>query len=252
MTNIAYLIETCCHLVILDEHQGVVRFVHYSVQEFLQSRSEFSGAQELVASICITSLGLWQELRTSNEEHPTYEADWLDKYATLNWPLHVKQLSTGSIRRLLPLIQKIFSDFRNSEAWRQAYRPLTLYKWATMPLSKAPAYLAVCSFFEITTAVALFLQDETTEPSVKQYALNAAAVAGNQESVQLLLENQVNINAREANNNNALQGAAFYGREAVVQLLLEKGLIPMPRVVNSVMRYRPRPRREKGWWRSCF
>ena len=204
MSNIAYLIETCCHLVTLDEHQGVVRFVHYSVQEFLQSRSEFSGTQELVASICITSLGLWQEFMTWKEEYSIYVAGRIDIYAAENWQLHVKQLSTVSIRQLLPLIQKIFSDFRNFRQWHSMYRPLVLDKRPRVPFSKAPAYLAVCSFFEITTAVALFLQDETTEPVVKQYALRAAAAAGSQESVQLLLENQVNINARKGEDGNAL------------------------------------------------
>ena len=216
--DIADLIKACCNLVLLDSRQGVVRFAHHSVQEFLLSRPEFSSAQELVASVCINLFGPWQRFMVPVSNRPT--ADWLYHYAARNWPLHVQKLSAVSIRQVLPIIREAFSDTGFSSFRWMDYPE---HPFGKLPPSQAPAYLAVCSFFGITSAVELFLQDETTGLQAKWFALRAAAAAGNQALVQLLLENGVDINAQDGNYGNALQEAVYNGQKRVIRFLLENG-----------------------------
>jgi hypothetical protein len=217
MSNIVYLIGSCCHLVTLDEQLGVVRFTHYSVQEFLQGRSEFSGAQELVASTCLATIGLWRQFGLDVWGHKEEEKG-LYCYAAENWHWHIQQLSAVSIRRVLPLTRKIFSDDRHFRVWNNRLRGI--YFAEEVPSSNAPAYLAVCSYFGCTTAVEFFLLGETTGLDVKQYALCTAAAAGNQALVEMLLENQADTDAQGCSGDNALQLASNRGDEAIVRLLL--------------------------------
>jgi hypothetical protein len=54
-------------------------------------------------------------------------------------------------------------------------------------------------------------------------ALHAAAVAGRESVVQLLIENGADVNAQGGQYGNALHAAVLGGHKGIVQLLLEKG-----------------------------
>lgn len=61
------------------------------------------------------------------------------------------------------------------------------------------------------------------DPTNGSPILNAAAVYGHREIVDLLIKQGAKVDETDREGNSALHGAAFFGRSEVVELLLEKG-----------------------------
>lgn len=83
------ILDVCQNLVVFDEKLDVLRFAHYSVQEFLLLDLEPADCHTQVAEVCLTLL-------THHYMTPGTEAPALMDYSTLNWPVHVQSSGTGS------------------------------------------------------------------------------------------------------------------------------------------------------------
>lgn len=57
VSSIDYLIDACGNFVALDFYTSRVRFVHYSVQEFLGSKLEFHSSESMITEACFITLG---------------------------------------------------------------------------------------------------------------------------------------------------------------------------------------------------
>ncbi|KAI5837913.1 hypothetical protein DFP73DRAFT_580864, partial [Morchella snyderi] len=99
------ILDICCNLVVFDEGLGVLRFAHFSVQEFLLSEIDSKECHTMMAGVCLTSL--------MHETEPGTPAPALLGYSTSNWAAHVRSSDSES---------DVVKDF-----WTKFLRPRRAY-----------------------------------------------------------------------------------------------------------------------------
>lgn len=101
--SLKVVLDVCQNLVVLDEQLKVVRFAHFSVQEFLLTQFNSEDGHSCVAEICLTTLLTPYPIRNH-----TAEVHYMMDYASVNWPAHVRRSGAGS-NRLVDLWKEFFS-----------------------------------------------------------------------------------------------------------------------------------------------
>ena len=93
LIDIEQLISFCAGIVTIDSESGIIRFVHYTVQEYLENALPSADSDTEIAKICLKYLAL-DVFSTScknqislNERLEKYK---LSKYAASHWADHVR------------------------------------------------------------------------------------------------------------------------------------------------------------------
>ncbi|KAK8123111.1 hypothetical protein PG984_011781 [Apiospora sp. TS-2023a] len=92
MFSVEYLSSICAGLVTVDNEYGVIRLVHYTTQEYLQSSTEqwFPTIQSTITTSCVTYLSL---------PHEDYSSEYIKQYcpfyayALEKWVDHARQIA---------------------------------------------------------------------------------------------------------------------------------------------------------------
>lgn len=116
-SSVAFLARACGNFVTLDSKTSSVRFIHYSVQEFLRDKEELHSAVECAAEICLTAL--------SDDDLPAMQPGWtslpsdstLFLYAVHHWEEHCRSWEVIDERRGR-LLRQFLLDKRSFERWK--------------------------------------------------------------------------------------------------------------------------------------
>jgi len=231
--QIDLMISVCGGLVSLETEVGTVRFVHYTVQEYLAGMSEqlFPGAVVDIARTCLTYLSFrdFENGPCETEslcDQRLVEHPFLD-YAACNWGNHTRGILESELMewilhflhdspKCLTALQIFFRSLDGSTPIRERKYCLPLRYPALHIAAGLGLRNVCCRVLEQTDVNDLDWRDHT--------ALFWAAEHGHDHVVQLLLECNVNhayINTYS--NKPALSMAIMKRQEATVRLMLNAG-----------------------------
>lgn len=239
------ILEICSSLVILSDN-GIedeteynkfidadkeIRFAHYSVKEYLLSKSMRSlqrpssafafseiDAHWFIAEICLTyllSLGEQSEFRGLS----------FIGYAAQYWHVHAVVAENGN--RTHELIRRLFGAQGFVNNWLRLWNPdgrLTFNDPSNPCRFSQPLYYS--SLLGLVDATRWLLESGAQVNSIGGeygYPLQAAVLSRNQTVVRLLLQSGADVNFRGGHFETALQAGAWLGSLEMVQLLLESG-----------------------------
>lgn len=202
--NMHVLLEICQNLVVHDSQQGVVRFAHLSVREFLSNSLE-QQAFEVTAQACLAVL---QHSDTLSAQ-PASSADFkpFHRYSVRYWPEHLQLCGWNNPRSKLPSLLRDFMGSFTTPA--EAY--IRWFKAATLIMRD---YDYVGYGFQVT------IKRLTSNPP---NPLLAAAYFGFAEGCGLWEGDSFEPNFTNHGNQTPLYLASHQGHAAVVRLLIEHG-----------------------------
>ncbi|KAJ7481304.1 ankyrin repeat-containing domain protein [Mycena galericulata] len=221
---IEIILSVCAGLVIVDEQLSVVRLVHYTVQEYLDSIQprQFPNAQtEIACSLFMfLAFGSISDLKNDSDRGlPSllYYAQYCLAHASgppenALKDLILKFLAGVAQERTLP--QKKYD--RHGSLWHS--QPWDYPDWPSTP---SPLWIATAAnLLEITK----FLLTQEQFQNSDSYEIIVASYYGHLHMVQLLVEHGANVDAQDGRYGTALQAAAEQGHEDIVGLLIEHGV----------------------------
>ena len=208
-----HLISACGNLVYLDEKADVLRFVHFSVQEFLKRQPELKDAEGFVTDVCYTAL--------SFPQRPA--AIW--GYAADNWLRHTRcwrEISGDRgtlIERFLlaaPRLKEWVTYFtKRAGQWKGIRHPFSWY-----------GAIGVCASFNLPVVLDHLLQRNAENfgedfPESVSAALLLAAAGGYFSVADLLVKAGANTRWQMANFGVSLrlERQSSYGMEAMLQAI---------------------------------
>lgn len=243
-SSIDYLIQTCSNFIAMDVQTNSLRFIHYSVQEYLRQKPEFNAAESILAEVCLTVLAsrAWEDRTVSC--HSLYS------YAVRHWEKHCRYWEVIDDRRG-NLLQQFLLSNRCVMAWWGARVPSDTVQQRTsydvVSYSNLPVVLrylrtlgAGDDGFDLAQSKSLIIAasrghlpivnilldasiDVNAQDKELGSPLQAAAHCGTGEIIKLLLNAGANIDAKGGTYGVALNAAAFHGLETVVVQLLNAG-----------------------------
>ena len=198
----------CGWLVVVD--QGLVRFRHPSVMEYLLSEKRFKWSQhpvldshEFVARTClkiiksqkektVTWLRIGAQVSQHGGDHPPVGT--LEEYAFANWPIHYRSAEAHS-RTLAGLLQQtVCSSLDHTCQQDQRHSSARVKPYASL-------ILRLCAFHGFETLLKLYLETGTSpdceSSSQCPSPLTIAVSRGHFEVVSLLLQYGASINRGE-------------------------------------------------------
>ncbi|KAJ7444312.1 ankyrin repeat-containing domain protein [Mycena latifolia] len=216
--DIEILLSVCAGLVVVDGHSSVVRLVHYTAQEYLNSiqSQKFPHAQTEIALSLLTYLKFTNcaALSGSKKKLPV-----LLSYCQYSL-VHAEGKPEGPLRDLI-------IDFLEQAA---TFRKCTFLVWHSAPWNfldwpKEPSPLWVAAAANLVETAEFLVQQETSLPQLsgtESTPLQVACYYGHLSMVQLLIEHTA-INVKAGRYGSALQAASVEGHENVVRILVENG-----------------------------
>jgi ankyrin repeat protein len=209
--DIEDLISICAGLVIVDEQSGVVRLVHYTVQEYFDRNrtSLFPNAHYQIATRCIhyLSFEVFNDallLDISHSRHSLLGDNHLLEYAanSLRHHIHMQKIETSFILELLRRHVNVNVIFR---AWIGFLSPFHPSEWLFPP--------------------SFYLPHLTPKSRPGIYL---AACLDNVEAIKALLDDDEGdlVDIKDNDGLAPLLYAATYGSLAVVEFLLSRGVCP--------------------------
>ncbi|KAK8066884.1 hypothetical protein PG997_013631 [Apiospora hydei] len=246
LPRIQDVLSVCCGLVTLDEESDEIRLVHYTTQEYLESRQQefFPDVHSLLTTTCTAYLS----------SH-TFEGDDFDAddppfyhYAACHWSQHaIHTSSCDYVEHSLKRTSAV--QFAFDRIWR--FTPDgdlgASFVQTSMDVRPAMTGLQLAAFFGLTGAVNIMLKSydvDFTDGKNSGTPLWWAASQGHKAMVELLIKKGANIegntecerkmvelllrydgvdvNARNVDGASSLCLASERGHKATVDLLIEK------------------------------
>lgn len=202
--------DICQNLVVLDERLGVLRFAHFSVQEFLLRRFDGKDGHAGVADGCLRSL-----------MKPGSSSPLRSEYAAIHWPAHVRQ--AGAAPGTVSLCVQFLAASNAYSAWVKGTSIYHLQPIRGALLSP----LLVAAYFQLEQVFEelLLLVHDLNAANQKGYtALHLVAANGNEHILRLLLDRLEDVDIDRKNDlcgRTSLSYAAQEGHQKVVGMLLE-------------------------------
>ncbi|KAJ7476778.1 ankyrin repeat domain-containing protein [Mycena latifolia] len=226
------ILSACAGLIILDEAVSVIRLIHYTTQDYLDSIQsvQFPLAHTTIVSTCLTYLsfpefkvlpGYWEEEEQENEgeeedeEDEEEEEDLFVAHPFLKYAQYCLMHAKGEPELVL---QDKLTDFltgasRFTGVWDD-----------TVPWTNVRSFTPLCisAACDLEVTMQQLLAQEVAPEEIFA-ALCTASSNGHIHLVQLLIDAGATINSRDVHCGNALNVASLNGHKSVVQLLIEKG-----------------------------
>lgn len=217
--TLSAVLGVCQNLLVLDQRSAVVRFSHFSVQEFLSTRLKSEEVHTLIGEICLTLL-----LTPKTNDGLIRDPDFT-RYAAVHWPTHVRLSGPGS-----PMIIRLWKEFLSP------LRSPIYQKWSTIIVSFAHdlragessiiSPLIVACHHQLVDAVAWLLGKEENPNCTNGRGwtpLHYAALNGNHHIACLLLgDERVDTDRGDECGRTPLYWAAGLGHLEVVQISLDR------------------------------
>jgi len=227
----ADILANSCNLLVHDKEQDVFRFAHSSVQDYLESREEFSPLKNNSYSLdrCLSTIHAikFDNAKLKNwylAEDPPLPG--FTQYAFLCWPYHYQQISEHQLGlEIQQKLDQLLLDGEDSEPDNSSFSTWItaasgMLKWSTLAdlteiesriensvsSPKTPLFLA-CSFGFVPVLRSLEFQGKSKHHQTNQCGntpLHVAARFGNKSCVNLLLQWGADINSTTTRNEIAM------------------------------------------------
>lgn len=232
LPDIELLVSVCAGLVTMDKAGNSIQLAHYTAQEYLQQTHEkwFPESQSKITTTCVTYLSYevfenrsladnidFQKLSTS---FPFYG------YAAYYWGHHARRgsLIPCEVMKFLEckfrveLSRRVWSFIEKRDIFTPIWHVETV--WGTTGLHLA----ALFGLADAVTQLLLYndVHINATD-SIRETPLHVACNNGHELIAQLLIEKGANIEAIRHGRETVLHRAVRSGHEAPVQLLLKNG-----------------------------
>lgn len=202
-----YLIRVCGNFISLDVQTNGFRFIHYSVQEFLNRKKELD--DDTLVSTCLTVLGI------PNTEQGK-ECQNIYQYAVHNWEKHCESWSEITNHRA-SVIERFLLDGAAFAEWhRQRALPQGF---------QSAGYYRLSSYFNLPVILEhlLLLGQHQSHQLELSASLIIAADRGYPMVADHLLKAGANPNAQGGWCGTPLQAASYRGFSDIVKLLIQAG-----------------------------
>ena len=226
--SIQSLLASCLGLVTVDREESAVRLVHFTLQEYLNSRSGmFQNPYAVMAEVCLTYLNFdcIRELSPVSDDAPQ-KYPFLE-HASNYWGYYARSETTDGVKSLgLQLLGGFDSHISAVLFLRQRRDELA---WQVVGLPKGFTGLHCAAYLGIDEIAEALLDmkawDIDKADFVGRTPLIWASKNGCEGIIRLLLEKAgANLHTEDARNGQTpLAWAARYGQEGAVRLLLERG-----------------------------
>ncbi|KAJ7107888.1 ankyrin repeat-containing domain protein [Mycena epipterygia] len=218
--DISIILSVCAGLVTVDEEASVIRLIHYTTQDYLDSiqSQRFPNAQTAITSSYLTYLSFqeFSTLPTDGDEvaklvlkHPLLEySQYCLAHAVGQPEVDLQEMIISFLDRA-PLWQDFWGYFLHEGS---LVMPTDKGIWPTSPLCTSVA----CNLQTISS----HLLAKGTPTETLSYAALVGAYSGHLQLVQLLLDHDADVNLVQGYFGTALHAASLQGHEAIVKLLL--------------------------------
>ncbi|KAJ7114782.1 hypothetical protein C8R44DRAFT_224838 [Mycena epipterygia] len=247
------VVSVCAGLIMVDEKSSVVRLIHYTTQDYLNTfqTERFSNAHTEILSGCLTYLA-FKEFLELPKARPVQNA-LVVQHPFLKYSQYCLLHAVGQPEIQLQERTRSFVNHA-SHRWYHFWKSHLGYLFLVSPwqysrwhwrYSGTPLCIAAASNLKIM-ASHLLANEMTSISNIKNSALCAASYSGHLEMVQLLIEHGADVNLQAWNGarlqgtsvqaqsqrqiknsnpgyGNALQAASAGGHASVVHLLIQKG-----------------------------
>lgn len=230
------IVGSCYGLVEIDEKSSTIRFVHYSLQEYIKSHRHglFVNGDVKITKICLRYLSLdsTKDLHTKNVQsflRALEDLPFLD-YAATEWGYHAAKVSPDEVKDLalkfLTSSSHLLAATRVRDHRSQYFRKWRerMYAWAMSD----GAGISLCASFGLTNFLTLLIVPNR-RPMLEarnmygSTALHEAAMKGYEDTARLLLAHGANVLDRNIGKSTPLYLAVAHGQIAVARLLLQQG-----------------------------
>jgi ankyrin repeat protein len=232
------VVDSCFGLVEIDKESSTIRFVHYSLQEYLKSHEHglFESGDTEVTKVCLKylSFGSVKDLHIKNRESFIKGLDELPllDYAATEWGFHATNVAPtdvkdvaleflGSSPHLLTAAR--VRDHRSPyfRKWRER-----MYAWAY----SGGAGISLCASFGLTGFLRLLVGQNRCPMLMARNMygstpLHEAAMRGYESTAKLLLDYGADLLDLDIGKSTPLYLAVANGKIATAKLLLEQRAI---------------------------
>ncbi|KAJ7362215.1 hypothetical protein DFH08DRAFT_799268 [Mycena albidolilacea] len=225
LTDIDIILSVCAGLVIVDRESSVVRLVHYTTQEYLDSIQAllFPDAQTEITHTLLTFLNFdgYPELSWADSWHDLPPLVEYSQYCLA----HAAGQSEVQLRKVL--LEFLGGVFRWKKTLAGGKYSLE-WQWNTMPWNypgwpSRPSALWISAAANLVDTAKFLLDQAPLQLHSEHPEIIVASYYGHAEIVSFLLEKGADVNAAGGENGSSLQAAAAEGHTEIVSILLEKG-----------------------------
>lgn len=206
--------DLCCSLVLMDMQQGVARFCHPSVRDYMRRQDMFSAsaAHRLLSDLCLRKCASGPTTAVFiGDESPVKE---FYHYAAIHWPEHLREWEEASLDQedLESLVAPFVAGLHDGSV-NLAF--ITWMDWIKGICRDLPPYHHTRNTFETTL-------------SESQSPLFVTCVFGLRKLLRYILEvlPGVDIDEKSATGHTGIYLASSYGHQEVVDLLLDHNADP--------------------------
>ncbi|KAJ7028851.1 hypothetical protein C8F04DRAFT_1398720 [Mycena alexandri] len=216
MLDIDTILSACAGLVIVDEQISVVRLVHYTTQEYLDSiqPQQFPDVQTEITCSLLTYLAFDESLE------PDLDIPFLEysQYCLMHAagpPEHV--LNTMILGFLARAPQLRLQNLK-----RQPTSTVPPWSFDDWPYKPSPLWIAAAANL-LETARSILHNGATFQQGSDCSEILVASYYGHLQMVKLLIKHGSDVNVQGGYHGTALYAASINGHKDVVQLLIEHG-----------------------------
>ena len=233
------LLDCCLGLVVVDKETMTVRFMHYTLAEYFRENinniernilNDFPDGYSCIPETCLTYLNfgrLRQHCTSVYSLRDKMKEYIFSKYAALYWGNHVRDNHTNH-QPLIKFIQMLVDHenecppfaiqalfFQIPRKWFSGNRPNVAKKFSG---------IHVLAYFGLSQNTPLWKmkQYRDLEDDYKRTPLSWAAEYGHESIVQMLLEWDVDINAKDKDGLTPLIWAIIEGHVPIARLLIKR------------------------------
>ncbi|KAI5842185.1 ankyrin repeat-containing domain protein [Morchella snyderi] len=232
--DIETILKLCHNLVVIDHQLGVMRFVHFSAQEFLKLRWNEKETNSMAATVCLTILleGTPQNLSD------TYD-DSAETYALRHWHTHVRLCGDNiTAPKVVELLQRFLGSFETPSnafiSWLNSHEHLKWWYSSELlddpneVICSPPSVMPTICYYGFSDIIRdMWNSDQRFDVNMvnglRHPLLSIASGQGNEWIISELIKRGAQIDQFCEQYEVALNYAAEKGQEGAFQLLLDNG-----------------------------
>ncbi|KAJ7019592.1 ankyrin repeat domain-containing protein [Mycena alexandri] len=217
--DIETVLAVCAGLVIVDKESSVVRLVHYTTHEYLDSIQAllFPNAQTEITHTLLTLLNFdgypdssWMTLQIKDLPSLVEYSQYCLAHAAGQGEIHLRKV-------LLEFLGGAF-PWKKTLDWRWNSMPWNYVDWPSQP-----SVLWISAAANLVDTVKFCLDQASLQLNSEHPEIVVASYYGHAEIVRILLEKGADVDAAGGFYGSSLQAAADRGHREIVGILLEKG-----------------------------
>jgi ankyrin repeat protein len=253
LSDATVIVECCGSLILHEQTSDIVRFAHYTVNDFIKTQNNLLGEVDLAKSCLIyLTFDVFEDVpcQTVDEYHCLIEVHKLMRYSCQYWGTYVKGAAEDDIgvRKLLFRFLASVGKRECMLQMRSFFTQNSLHMWVAEQTSlhiiaqtglasiyrsflrneNETSYLTNFNLSESKDIDLLFgeAKNVSATDGYRRTALHYAGAGGHNSMVMTLLEGGADPSMQDKDGWMALHHAAFGGYNAVVKTLLEGGADP--------------------------